>query len=113
MTWCLQFVSSCILCYYIKQENLEPCVYLLHLQKQKVNPEQEEASQVPYNQVIRQYPQTQPLANKSGKKKQLLSKDVLAGVSTILFHLLLVYVSDIRYLKVKVCTIQVFGLGAT
>ncbi|KAL1824650.1 hypothetical protein ACET3Z_011428 [Daucus carota] len=48
--------------------------------KQKVNPEQEEASQVPYNQVIRQYPQTQPLANKSGKKKQLLSKDVLAGV---------------------------------
>lgn len=54
-----------------------------HLQKQKVNPEQEEASQVPYNQVMRQYPQTRPLADKPGEQKQLLSKDVLAGVSII------------------------------
>lgn len=52
-----------------------------HLQKQKANPEQEEASQIPYNQVMRQYPQTRPLVDKTGEKKQQLSKEVLAGVS--------------------------------
>lgn len=84
-----------------------------HLQKQKVNPEQEEAYQVPYSQVMRQYPQTRPLADKPGEKKQLLSKDVLAGVSTPHFYWLLVYVSDISFLKIKLCTIQVFGPGAS
>lgn len=64
--------------------------YLLSSQKQKVQKESGTDSELSVGQqptkVIRQFPQKQPVADNITQSKPRLSKDILAGVSVLLFH---------------------------
>lgn len=59
------------------------------MQKQKVLQESGATSQLPDNQkaqkVMRQFAQTRPVADKAGERNRPLSKDILAGVSVLVF----------------------------
>jgi hypothetical protein len=86
----------------------------LHPQKQKVQQESVVTSNLPVSQqaaqVIRQFPQKQPVANNAGRAKPRLSKDILAGVSvSLLIENYFIYVyRDFFFKFVPQFSLQVF-----
>lgn len=90
-------------------------LFICDLQKQKLREDSEMNSEPAVNQklprLIRNFPQTQPVANSAVENKQRLSKNTLAGVSDNLSYDLPIFCQLIRFYTFDHVNVKIFLKG--